>query len=68
MSRGAHSFRQSDLTKALKAAAKAGVAARVEIVGGRIIVFTGDLTTPLSVGDVDLDRELAEFEARHGSG
>jgi hypothetical protein len=39
MSRGAHSFKQGDLTKAMKAAAKSGVKDwRIEIVPGKIIV------------------------------
>jgi hypothetical protein len=42
MSRAAQHFRQSDLVKALKAAAKAGLpVARVEIEGGKIIVIAG---------------------------
>jgi hypothetical protein len=65
MSRG--TFKQSDLVKALKAMAKVGVKGRVEIdKDGRIIVVTvGD--TPSAPAD-DLDRELAEFEARHDQG
>lgn len=39
MSRGAQSFKQGDLTKAMKAAAKSGVKDwRIEIVLGKIIV------------------------------
>ena len=43
MSRGAHKFKQADVTKALKGAVKAGLAVkRVEIDReGKIIVFTG---------------------------
>jgi hypothetical protein len=43
MARGALTFRESDLTRALKAAAKAGVAlARVEICkDGRIVLLPG---------------------------
>jgi hypothetical protein len=69
MSRGPQSFKQTDLTKAIKAAVKAGVQGwRVEIVNGKIIVAGGE---PDGVSrdvppDNDLDRELAEFEARHG--
>jgi len=39
MSRGQQSFKQSDVTKALKAAVKAGIAvARVEIDNGKIAI------------------------------
>jgi hypothetical protein len=42
MSRGAHKFKQGDVTKAIKGAVNAGLAvARVEIQEGKIIVFTG---------------------------
>ncbi len=40
--RGAQSFKQTDLVKALKAMAKAGVQGRVEITPGRIVVVAGD--------------------------
>jgi hypothetical protein len=64
MSRGAHPFKQGDVTKAIKAAVKAGVKDwRVEIIGGKVVVSAGE--TPSAPAD-DLDRELAEFEARHG--
>jgi hypothetical protein len=69
MSRGPQSFKQTDLTKAIKAAVKSGVQGRrVEIVHGKIIIAGGE---PDGVSrdvppDNDLDRELAEFEARHG--
>lgn len=61
--RGACKFKQCDLTRAVKAVAKAGVAvARVEIApDGRIVIATGTAATGQSD---DLDRELAEFEAR----
>jgi len=65
MPRGRCTFKQGDVTKAVKAAVAAGVeVARVEIErDGRIIVVAGragvEPTNPL-------DRELAEFEARHG--
>jgi hypothetical protein len=61
--RGACKFKQCDVTRAVKAVAKAGLAvARVEIApDGKIVIRTGtDRTVP---GD-DLDRELDEFEAR----
>jgi len=39
MSRGAQSFKQGDVTKAIKAAVKSGVTGwRVEIVDGKIII------------------------------
>ncbi|MEY9421136.1 hypothetical protein ABIF69_007578 [Bradyrhizobium japonicum] len=42
MSRGTHSFKQGDLTKAVKGMVKAGVPlARVEIVDGKIVLFAG---------------------------
>jgi len=42
MSRGAQSFRRGDVIKAVKAVEKAGLrVSRVEISGGRIIVFAG---------------------------
>jgi|BarGraIncu00222A_1022003.scaffolds.fasta_scaffold484163_2 hypothetical protein len=43
MSRGAQSFKQGDITKALKAAEKAGFrVGRFEIEPGKIVVFAGD--------------------------
>jgi len=61
--RGACKFKQCDVIRAVKAVAKAGVAvARVEIApDGRIVIATGTAATEQSN---DLDRELAEFEAR----
>ena len=42
MSRSAQSFRQGDITKAIKGVVKAGMnVARVEIENGKIIVFAG---------------------------
>jgi len=42
MSRGAHKIKQGDITKAIKGTVNAGLAVqRVEIEGGKIIVFTG---------------------------
>jgi hypothetical protein len=42
MSRGAHKFKQGDVTKAIKGAVNAGLSVkRVEIEGGKIIVFAG---------------------------
>lgn len=65
MSRGQQTFKQRDVTKALKATVKAGIAvARVEIgMDGKIVVVTQQ---PAATPQDDLDRELKEFEARHG--
>jgi uncharacterized protein GlcG (DUF336 family) len=61
--RGACKFKQCDVTRAVKAVAKAGVAvAGIEIApDGKIVIRTGGDGT---VQSNDLDRELAEFEAR----
>jgi hypothetical protein len=58
-------FRQKDLTRALRGAQAAGVEVQqVEIApDGRIILVTGK-SVPVDA----LDRELAEFEVRHGQG
>jgi len=42
MSRGVHKLKQGDVTKAIKGTVNAGLAVkRVEIEGGKIVVFTG---------------------------
>lgn len=73
MSRGPQTFKQGDVTKAIKAAVKAGLpVGRVEISPeGRIILVAGKAEQEQNskaaappVND-DLDRELADFEARH---
>ena len=44
MSRGAQSFKQGDITKAIKGAVKAGFkVGRFEIEDGKIVVFAGDV-------------------------
>jgi hypothetical protein len=62
MARGASTFRQRDVTRAIKAAVAAGLdIARVEIdTEGRISIIAGKAGKS---GDGDLDRELEEWEA-----
>jgi hypothetical protein len=44
MSRGAHTFKQGDVTKAIKGAVNASLAVeRVEIQHGKIVIVTGRL-------------------------
>jgi len=64
MTRAPATFRQSDITRSMRAARKAGVEnVRVEIAkDGRIVIVTGGAQP---VQD-DLDRELEQFRARHG--
>jgi hypothetical protein len=66
MARGACTFKQNDVTRALRATLAAGVAVlRVEIdKSGKIILVTAG-ETPSAPAD-DLDRELEEFAVRHG--
>ena len=65
MARAPSTFRQQDVTRAIRAAIAAGVdIARIEVAkDGRIIIVTG-VAEP-AVQD-DLDRELEQFRARHG--
>jgi hypothetical protein len=69
MARAPSTFRQQDVTRAIKAAVKAGVdiaRIRVEITkAGSIIVAS---STDQPVPQDDLDRELAAFQARYGQG
>ena len=61
------SFKQRDATRLARAAMAAGlVVHRMETKDGRVIIVTrGEgSTAPID----ELDRELAEFEARHGKG
>jgi len=69
MSKGAQTFKQGDVTKALRAAEKAGLKVqRAEMrTDGSIILDFNE--PPIATLDaVDLDRELADFEARNGQG
>jgi hypothetical protein len=65
MARAPSTFRQADITKAVKAVRSAGVdVVRVEVArDGRIVIVTGEAQP--AVQD-DLDRELEEFCTRHG--
>jgi len=67
MARAPSAFRQQDVTRAVKAVTAAGVhIARIEIdKAGKIVIITGG-GTPAGVQDDDLDRELEEFQSRHG--
>jgi hypothetical protein len=68
MPRGSCTFKQTDVTRALRGAARAGIEVdRCEIsIDGRIVIVTRSATGGLPLDD--LDRELLEFEARHGAG
>lgn len=56
MSRGQHTFKQGDVTKALKGAAKAGLKiTRLEIEGKKIIVFTDDTSSDSSLDKNEWD-------------
>lgn len=65
--RGPCTFKQQDVTRLLRATIAAGVGVqRVEIdKNGRIVLVTKSSTSPREEVD-ELDRELAEFEAKHG--
>jgi hypothetical protein len=75
VSRRPSAFRQRDVTRAVKAVQAAGVeVSKVEIaVDGRIIIGTAKAQADQTndhggAVPADLDRELVEFEARHGQG
>jgi hypothetical protein len=67
MPRGPCTFKQSDVTRALRGTARAGIDVdRCEIAkDGKIVIVARS-----AIGGPppdDLDRELLEFEARHGA-
>jgi hypothetical protein len=72
MARAPCSFRQRDLTAAVKAVIAAGrdpCAAEIAQVTGKIVVKIGKPQEQAAAGlQDDLDRELAEWESRHGQG
>jgi hypothetical protein len=67
MARGPATFRKRDVIAAVKAVVAAGVeVARVEVDAlGKIVVVAAKAADQASHAGDDLDRELAEFEARH---
>ena len=67
MARAPSTFRQQDVTRAVKAVVAAGVdIARVEIDrAGKIVIIAAKAST---TEKDDLDTELEEWEARHGQG
>jgi predicted membrane GTPase involved in stress response len=68
--RGPCLFKQRDVTRVTKAVRAAGLGvARVEIAkDGAIVVVPGMPEGQVAAPSDDLDRELAEFKARHGKG
>jgi hypothetical protein len=69
MARSPATFRQQDVTRALRATVAAGIAIeRVEIArDGRIVIVTASAPAMMKPDDLDdLDRELEQFEAHHG--
>jgi coenzyme F420-reducing hydrogenase beta subunit len=62
------SFNQRDATRLARAAMAAGlVVHRMETKNGRVIIVTNGETSTTPIDEFDeLDRELAEFEARRG--
>jgi hypothetical protein len=68
MSRGAQSFKERDAVRLARAAKAAGLPVRAIEVdkSGKIRVLIGEDTVLALPVENDLDRELAEFEARHG--
>ena len=69
MSRGLSAFRQSDVTRALRGFAQAGIeVGRCEIAKDGTIIIVPRSAIQQEAPQDDLDRELADFEAKHGEG
>jgi hypothetical protein len=69
MARSPSTFRKNDVTRALKAVRAAGYnAVRISIDKAGRIEITTTTEGELLFAPSDLDRELAEFTARHGQG
>jgi len=68
MARGPSTFKQGDVTKAVKGAVAAGLdVVRVEIdPTGKIVIQLANGGAKERAAPDDLDRELAEFERLHG--
>lgn len=63
MSTGRSNFRETDVKRAVRAVESAGMKiARVELEKGKIVIVPDNGAQPVN----DLDRELKEFETRHG--
>jgi hypothetical protein len=71
MSRVPSGFRQQDVTRALKAAVAAGLHVagfKIDPQSGKIEVVTGKPAEVSATPADELDRELADWEAKHGEG
>lgn len=55
MSKGPHLFRQTDLTRALRAAQRAGVPVRVEIEPNKLVVIPVEKPKPPAVHNPEYD-------------
>jgi hypothetical protein len=68
MSRAKYSFKECDLTRALRAADKAGHEVIIEIdIERRCMRIMPIKAKAAQSSSADLDEELKEFEKRHGS-
>lgn len=68
MSRGPARFTQADVVRAIRAARKAGGGDVIVLPDGSIRIGSEPAVAPRAAMTEDeiLDRELAEFEAKHG--